>query len=725
MLFHDWFGSRLRRRPPETRRQLSFEALEERSLLSSFTVIDMGDAGIGFADHGDLRYCITQANANGEPSNLIKFHRGLEGMIVLTQGPLDIAKDLTIRGPADGDITISGNHRSGVFDITADPRVQAVTLSHLTIADGTGVTVNGRRAGGGLYNDHATVTLSHVVVTGNTVAAGGTGGGIANATGTMILNFTTVAGNAVAGEGNGGGIASAGGTLTLNSSAVTGNTVAGGPFGFGGVGAEAGLVVINSSLIADNHVRSGGVNADGGGLSLGGPATITDSTIAGNTTGGLGGGVYLGEPFPSNNAIRVTRSAIRGNHAGAQGGGLYNFHGSVTIDHTTVSENSMSGGRAGSGLANDVISSRMTVTDSLIADNTGGSAISAGAQLTLTGSTVAGNTTPFEGGGLAAGSDTTVVNCTFSGNTAGTAGGGIFLAGDAQFGGSGILELTSVTITGNVALGVESAYIGGGGLAAPSTARGDAQVFVRNTLIAGNSTAGVGPDVIGYMVSMGYNLIGAVEDSRGWTTTDKLGHTFAPLDPRLGPLQDNGGPTPTHALLVGSPAIDTGDPRLLGSLDQRGTVRLHNGVNPPVDVGAFDAGVRYSLRLVAPAEVVAGEPFTVTVVPLDAFGFPVSTFTETIHFSSSDGDAVLPADHTFAPEDAGVANFRVTLQTPGRQQVVVTDLDIPIQASTTVTVDPPAAPGRLLAGFADLVFAVADPADEWLPVPGREHARPA
>jgi hypothetical protein len=686
----------------------------------------MGDTGIGFDNHGDLRYCLTQANANAEPSNVIKFHRGLTGTIVLTQGPLAISKDVTIRGPADGSLTISGNHRSGVFDITADPSVQAVTIADLTIADGTGVTVNGQRVGGGLFNDHATVTLDHVVVTDNAVATGGSGGGIYNATGTMMLNASTVSGNSVAGNGFGGGIDNQTGTLTVNASTVSGNSVRRGQFGDGGgISTGGGVFVLTSSLIADNHVQAttGGGSGDGGGLALAGTITITDSTISGNTAGRFGGGINIQEPFPSNHPVSVTRSVIRGNQADSAGG-LYSSGGTVVIDHTIVSGNSAAIGR-GSGVVNG-LDERMTITDSLISDNTGGSGIQNVSQLTLSGSTIAGNSTPSVGGGLLLEDGTaSVVNCTFSGNRAGQSGGGIWMFGDPPpVGGNGVLELTSVTITQNVAEGVSSSLVGGGGLAAPRTPRANTRVTVRNTLIAGNSTASVGPDVFGYVDSLGYNLVGEVEDSRGWASTDSLGHTYAPLDPMLGPLQDNGGPTPTHAVLAGSPAHNTGDYRLIETPDQRGTIRLHNGLNPPVDVGAFDSGERHDLQLQTPAEVVAGEAFTVTVVPVDAFGFKVTTFTGRIQFSSSDDRAILPADYTFAPADAGVASFSITLQTEGSQQLMVNDVDnVFIRTSTTVTVDPPVAPGRPLAGLADLAFAEADPVDGWLT--GRKHARTA
>jgi hypothetical protein len=112
-------------------------------------------------------------------------------------------------------------------------------------------------------------------------------------------------------------------------------------------------------------------------------------------------------------------------------------------------------------------------------------------------------------------------------------------------------------------------------------------------------------------------LIGETDDSSGWNANDRTGTSLAPLDPLLGPLQGNGGPTPTHAVLAGSPAIETGDPSLFGSVDQRGTFRFHSGANAPVDIGAFDAGVERGFRLTAPAGVVAGAPFALTVEVLD------------------------------------------------------------------------------------------------------------
>jgi hypothetical protein len=649
-------------------------------------VTDLGDAGMGSGRQGDLRYAINMANTDPDLSNRIVFQPGLTGTITLTRGPLAINKNLRITGPGEDVVTVSGNHQSGVFNITADPRAQVVEISGLTVADGIGVTVNGVDVGGGIYNDHAQLTLSHCTITGNSTVGTpfGSGGGL-DSQGTLILDSCTVSGN-TSGD-YGGGI------------------TAGNPNG-------SGSLTINSSLIADNRAGFGG------GLEIQEPATITDSTVSGNTAGafGWGGGIDVFGSFDRPITVALSRSAIVSNSA-RYGGGLYNQDGFITLTNAMVSAN------VGGGLNNQVFP--MTVTDSVISDNIGntvddlGSGIVNSGQLVVSGSTISGNASGGAGGGVEAlYGDVSIVNSTISGNTAGATGGGVDAFGNVS------VELTSVTITGNTANGVGQQGHGGGGLTSRLTALG--RVVLRNTLIAGNFTASLGPDVFGTVTSLGYNLIGQRDDSLGWIATDRTGDFFTPLDPMLGPLQDNGGPTPTHALLADSPAVDAGDPTLQNTPDQRGTIRHHFGVNPAVDIGAFDAGTVNGFRLVAPAEVVAGEPFALTVVAVDAAGNLASTYTGTIHFSSADLDAVLPDDYRFAPGDAGVATFLVTLQTPGVQQIQVNDVTTPrFVGSATVTVDaPPPIPGRA-ARLADLCFGDADPLGLGLPlgVPGRKSHR--
>jgi hypothetical protein len=111
------------------------------------------------------------------------------------------------------------------------------------------------------------------------------------------------------------------------------------------------------------------------------------------------------------------------------------------------------------------------------------------------------------------------------------------------------------------------------GVSAGGVIRGNSTVFVRNSIIAHN-TAPADPDTTSAFSSLGYNFIGNAGASTGWSTGigDQLGSSGFPLDPLLGPWQDNGGPTPTLAPLTGSPTIDKGK-TAVGATDQRGRPR--------------------------------------------------------------------------------------------------------------------------------------------------------
>jgi hypothetical protein len=110
-------------------------------------------------------------------------------------------------------------------------------------------------------------------------------------------------------------------------------------------------------------------------------------------------------------------------------------------------------------------------------------------------------------------------------------------------------------------------------------------------------STGAGPDLAGDFFSRGFNLIGVSDDSEGFTNgmrADIVGRAIAPINPLIGPLQGNGGPTPTHALLSGSPAVDQGNSFGV-SVDQRGRLRpfdypfIPNPLNGDgSDVGAFE-----------------------------------------------------------------------------------------------------------------------------------------
>jgi hypothetical protein len=244
-----------------------------------------------------------------------------------------------------------------------------------------------------------------------------------------------------------------------------------------------------------------------------------------------------------------------------------------------------------------------------------------------------------------------------------------------------VLTVVGSTVAGNRTDGA------GGGLWVGGTR---ALATLTSTLVAGNTAATAGPDVRGpVLATSAYNLIGDGSGASGLTDRvngNQVGTAASPIDPRLGPLQDNGGPTPTMALLPGSPALKAGDPAQLGVADQRGVVRS-GGVN----IGAYQASAS-AFVLTAPAMVTAGTPFDVTVKAVDAFGQVALGYTGTVTFSASDTDSavMLPVDYLFTADDHGMHTFSggFTLISPGDQTLTVTDRDGGFSASLTLPVNP-------------------------------------
>src|SRR5207248_2519397 len=170
--------SRLQSRPVARVFRPRLELCEDRLLPSVFTVTDLGDSGSGSDLHGDLRYCISQANANADRINQIVFQPGLTGSVRLAQGALSITKELVIDGPGQDLLTISGNGRSGVLYVSQSAlHVNTVFVADLTIADGTGFTVAGKIYGGGIYTTAADLTLTNVTVAGNSIPQQASGAG--------------------------------------------------------------------------------------------------------------------------------------------------------------------------------------------------------------------------------------------------------------------------------------------------------------------------------------------------------------------------------------------------------------------------------------------------------------------------------------------------------------------------------------------------------------------
>jgi hypothetical protein len=396
------------------------------------------------------------------------------------------------------------------------------------------------------------------------------------------------------------------GDLTLRGVTLTGGLASGWyPSGGGGVLNRGGIVAIEESTIAGN--------AGGGMVNYNGTATIADSTLSGNAGGGV---VNFGYSYGA--TLTVVQSTITGN----DGDGVHNESyidgwAEVTVIQSVISDNSGRGvsncdcdryskgatatltqsavsGNTRGGIANfGLYGAGAKITESTISGNTasdGGGVFSQFGGIAVTRSTIAGNTATGRGGGVYnyVGS-VTLLQSTISGNRA-AEGGGVWNEGShidyygGSFPGYGTLTLTHSTIAANIATQR------GGGVVNRTDGRGGATLTLTGSIVAYHreDCANIGGGAI-KIISKGYNL-----DS-DWSCeltapTDQPG-----ADPLLGPLQDNGGPTFTHALLPESPAIDAipwganGCGTTLLS-DQRGQARPQP-VGGACDIGAYEAEV--------------------------------------------------------------------------------------------------------------------------------------
>ena len=251
----------------------------------------------------------------------------------------------------------------------------------------------------------------------------------------------------------------------------------------------------------------------------------------------------------------------------------------VTISDLTIRNGE---GNFGGGILNGG-GATLTITDSTLSGNIGGfgGGIFNTGTLAIVNCTVSGNAAS-EGAGIYNGATSTITNSTLSGNAAPGAGGGCVNLGT--------LQIANSTLSDN------SSGLGGG-------------VFNIGTLQIGNTILNTGDSGAnisnsgGTVTSLGYNL--SSDDGGGFLTGpgDQIN-----TDPMLGPLQDNGGPTFTHALLPASPAIDTGDPNFTPPpfFDQRGP-GFDRVVNGRIDIGSFEVQTQtVAIQLQASGRKVGG-----------------------------------------------------------------------------------------------------------------------
>jgi parallel beta-helix repeat protein len=512
-------------------------------------------------------------------------------------------------------LEVAANQRGGIFSFKATDGVN-ITLNNSTVFENTGPGIEGinthftmdyittdRNTGGGLRVTGGSLDLNHGGVADNTISTEGGGVYLAMAGNPTIQN-TTIEGNTSDLEGGGLYLWGLPGTMMLvDNCTFDGNS----GYDGGGIYIDAGTSHLAASTLINNRAQR-----HGGGVFLNvhnNPTLwIEDGTVIGRIGegniastapggGGLGGGIY------NTKYLNISNTSIEGN----TGDGIYNEGGEIRIQDSSVSDNTLSGIESFiSGTTVDIIVQRskfaengfsgigainadLDITQASIRDNASSGIRMNGGLLTMDQSEVVGNHSAGDGGGIAGYNISAVMTrSTVSGNAASAIGGGLYLWGLA----AGKIDLENMTISGN------SAAATGGGLevgsgnyginnvtiaenAAPSGAglhvQNPSLVTVRNTILADNAAGNCGGLPV---TSLGYNL-----------DTDSSCLMSGPGDldglaANLGPLADNGGTTFTHALLPGSPALETGDDATCAPVDQRGIVRpqgLH------CDIGALEA----------------------------------------------------------------------------------------------------------------------------------------
>ncbi|HEY9630361.1 MAG TPA: choice-of-anchor Q domain-containing protein [Coleofasciculaceae cyanobacterium] len=485
---------------------------------------------------GSLRAAI----ASAQSGDTIRFAAKLTHKnIRLTSGQLELTKNLTIDAAKAPGLTISGNGNSRVFKTGEQTQV---TLKNLTIANGKVTGDEDTGAGGGiLTGNRSQLTVVNCKIHKNSAAAGGgIYSGFRSVTTVINSSFDQNDGSLAGLERGGGAIAGRSASVfTVKGSSFTRNR--------GSVGGAINTVL--SQLLVENSVFRDNEAVPAGGqvyLCGYGGAIYTDGANAsgpGSTPGAIGG------------TIIIRNSRIEGNRGAGQGGGMFLF--AYPPDQVTV-ENSW--------IANN------RVVKNADGDALGGGLRHGNAELTLRNMTFTNNRTEDQGGGLWIGekSPVNISNSTFSGNIADDGqgnglGGAITFANGKDY---------STTIAHTTIAYNRAGFMGG------AVWSGDQPITLTSSIVAFNT--GGNPWKTNQQIGRtfkegGHNIeFPAPKDSQDTRVTANS----RIVDPKLATLKDNGGFAPTHALLSGSPALNTGS---LAPSDQRGIAR-----DAKPDIGAVE-----------------------------------------------------------------------------------------------------------------------------------------
>ena len=461
-------------------------------------------------------------------------------------------------------ITLSGGGATRHFVVNGGARL---TLRQITLSGGA---ANGD--GGSIYvGSGGALAVERSTLSNNHTTSNFSGGAIVNY-GSLTITDSILANNDA---GNGGAIFTrfAGSSTTITNSTLRNNTTTNTTNGWGGaiLAWDGAPVTIQASVLEGNTAITGGA------IYVFPAATVSlvGSTVQNNQASltGLGGGMYVG------GTATVQGGAIATNSAGAGGGVYVATGGQLTLDGSRLSGNTAGapGGGSGGGIFSDgsLTMRRTAVVNNIVAGRLGyGGGFADGytnrsASAVISNSTFSGNQAKTDGGGIyQAGGQVSLTNSTVSGNTSGSSGGGLEVEGSAT------AALRSLTFYGNAAPQGANLYYHGDG---PS-------ISAVNTVFA---APGSGPNCAAAgsyaLISQGYNLDS--DGSCGLVATGDRSNA----NPLLGPLASNGGAAQTHLPQPGSPTIDAIPTGVCGvSADQRGVARPQG---PACDIGAVEVSL--------------------------------------------------------------------------------------------------------------------------------------
>ncbi|MBK8988741.1 MAG: hypothetical protein IPM39_22155 [Chloroflexi bacterium] len=379
------------------------------------------------------------------------------------------------------------------------------------------------------------------------------------------------------------------------------------------------LTIQNGQTPTDPNI----FNSGGGGLRVTDVVVLLQNVIIKeNAAPGSGGAIF------NTGQLTIDQSVIISNTAVGWGGGIFNYgvgSSAITITHSLLAANSADG-IYGGGL---YTTRSLLVQDSIIRDNEAagvGGGLAVGGGVVLERTTITGNRAAEGAGLIAELGDVSLRNTTVSGNIASINYSGVYAAGATA-----VITATNSTIAHNVGLG---GGVGYNGLALVSGAIG----YLQNTLVANNTQRQCNG---GNLISLGHNL-----SSDTFCNLTQPGDQQG-VDPLLMPLGDYGGPTPTHALSPGSPAIEGGSNSDCPATDQRGVARPYDGDNNGTavcDIGAVEAEHQLIIADTSVLEGTGGMSTAVFTVTLA----PASSQAVTVDYATEDGTAVAPADYTAA-----------------------------------------------------------------------------